>query len=137
MLGAERWDVVAVHLLGVVLGFADGGELGSLEDLEADVAAAFGPFVVLLGEHGDDEAYQRRALGKDPNDVGAAAYLPVQAFAGIVRPDLAPDLLGNAVNATTSVRPRSRCSATPGSLSAKVSRTRSNCAWTEAASGWS
>src|SRR5688572_27776364 len=45
MLGAERWDVVAVHLLG----FADGGELGSLEDLEADVAAAFGHVIPACG----------------------------------------------------------------------------------------
>ncbi len=32
--------------------------------------------------------------GKDPDDVGAAADLAVEAFVGVVGPDLAPDLLG-------------------------------------------
>jgi hypothetical protein len=37
------------------------------EDVEAEVAAAFGPFVVLLGQHGADEADQGIAAGEDPD----------------------------------------------------------------------
>ena len=41
-------------------------ESGPAEDVEAEVAAAFGPFVVLFGEDGADEADQRIAVGKMP-----------------------------------------------------------------------
>jgi hypothetical protein len=36
------------------------------EDVEADVAAAFGPFVVLFGEHGGDQADKRSRSGNMP-----------------------------------------------------------------------
>ena len=36
----------------------------------------------------------RAAVGEDPDDVGAAADLAVESLVGVVRPDLAPDLLG-------------------------------------------
>jgi hypothetical protein len=49
---------------------------------------------VLLGQHGTDQADQGVAIREDAHDVGAAADLQVQAFAGVVGPDLAPDLLG-------------------------------------------
>ena len=68
--------------------------LGSGEDVESEVAAAFGPFVVLLGQDGADEPDDRGAVGEDADDVGAAADLAVEAFVGVVGPDLAPDLLG-------------------------------------------
>ncbi len=42
----------------------------SCQDVEAEVAAAFNPFVVLLGQDGADEADQRGAVGEDPDDVG-------------------------------------------------------------------
>ena len=48
---------------------------------------------MLFGEDGADEACDGVAVGEDPDDVGAASDLPVQPFVGIVRPDLAPDLL--------------------------------------------
>jgi hypothetical protein len=64
----------------------DEGEAGFGEDVEAEVAAAFGPFVVLLGQDGADEADQRLAVGEDPDDVGAAADLPVEAFLGYLKP---------------------------------------------------
>jgi hypothetical protein len=35
------------------------------QDVEADVAAHLGPFVVLFGEHGADEADQGGAVGED------------------------------------------------------------------------
>jgi hypothetical protein len=49
---------------------------------------------VLLGEDGSDEADDRAAVGEDPDDIGAAPDLAVKALLGVVRPDLAPDLLG-------------------------------------------
>ena len=73
------------------------------EDFQADVAALFGPFVVLPGEHGADEPDQGVAVGEDADDVGAAADLAVESFLRVVRPDLPPDGLGNAVKARVSV----------------------------------
>ena len=51
---------------------------------------------MLLGQHGADQAGDGVTVGEDPDDVGAAADLPVQPFLRVVRPDLAPDLLGEA-----------------------------------------
>jgi hypothetical protein len=68
-----------VHLLG---GVGGEGEAGAGEDVDAEVAAAFGPFVVLLGQDGADEADEGVAGGEDADDVGAAADLPVEAFLG-------------------------------------------------------
>jgi len=84
--GAERWDVAGWHLLGGHGGVGDGGEAGAGEDVEAEVAAAFGPLVVLLGQDGADEADQRVAVGEDPDDVGAAADLAVEAFDRYLEP---------------------------------------------------
>jgi hypothetical protein len=56
----------------------DQGDAGSGQDVEAEVAAALGPVVVLLGEDGADEADDRIAVGEDADDVGAAAYLAVE-----------------------------------------------------------
>jgi hypothetical protein len=39
----------------------------------------------LFSEHGADEADQRRAVGEDADDVGAAADLLVEPLLGIVR----------------------------------------------------
>jgi len=57
------------------------------------VAASFDPLVVLLDEDGADEADDAAAVREDPDDVGAPADLAVEAFAGVVAPDLPPDLL--------------------------------------------
>src|SRR5262249_60114135 len=70
-------------------GLAAGGEA-----FQADIAAGFGPFVVLFGQHGADEADDGVAGGEDPHDVGAAADLLVQPLLGVVGPDLPPDLAG-------------------------------------------
>ena len=74
----------------------DGGEAGSalLEQLEAEVAALLGPLVVLFGQDGADEADNGLAIGKNADDVGAAADLAVEPFVGVVGPDLAPHRLG-------------------------------------------
>jgi hypothetical protein len=58
-LGAECWDGVGGGLLGDVVG----GVAGAGEEVEAEVAAAFGPFVVLFGEDCADEADQGVAVG--------------------------------------------------------------------------
>jgi hypothetical protein len=47
------------HLLVFRVLVVDLGEAAFGEDVEADVAAHFGPFVMLLGEHGADQADQR------------------------------------------------------------------------------
>jgi hypothetical protein len=76
-LGAERLEVVARHHLR---GVWRAGDARAGEDVEAEVAAAFSPFVVLFGEDGADEADQGVPAGEDPDDVGAAADFPVQPF---------------------------------------------------------
>ena len=124
-----------LRVCGVRVG--DLGEAAFGEDVQADVAAQLGPFVVLFGEHGADQADQGGPVGKDADDVGAAADLAVQPFLGVVGPDLAPDGFGEAVKAKMSARAASRCSATAGSLSTRASRIRSNWACTASASGWS
>ena len=64
------------------------------QDVQADVAAHLGPFVVLLGQDRTDQADQGIAAGEDPDDVGAAADLPVEPLLRVVAPDLPPDGLG-------------------------------------------
>jgi hypothetical protein len=49
------------------------------KDVEVEVAASFGPFVVLFCEDGAGETDQGAAAGEDPGGVGAAADLPVQS----------------------------------------------------------
>ena len=53
--GAERLEVVGlVHLDsggGVIPGAGGEGDAGAGQDLEAEVAASFGPLVVLLGQY--------------------------------------------------------------------------------------
>ena len=79
------------------LGFGgDGGQAAAGEDVEAEVAAAFGPFVGLFGQDRADEADDRLAVRQDPDRVGAAPDLPVQPFGEVIRPDLGPDLGGEA-----------------------------------------
>ena len=62
----------------------DGSDAAAGEDVEAEVAAAFGPFVVLLGQHGADQADEGVAVGEDADDVGAPADLPVEPLGGVV-----------------------------------------------------
>ena len=56
-------------------GVGDGGESAACEDVEAEVAAAFGPFVGLLGQDGADEADDGFPVREDPDRVGAAPDL--------------------------------------------------------------
>jgi len=75
--GAERR-----HGRGRLLLAAGGGgsESAAVQGVEAEVAAAFDPLVVLFGEDGADEAVQGVAVGEDADDVGAAADLAVEPF---------------------------------------------------------
>ncbi len=50
---------------------------GACENVEAELAAGFDPFVVLLSKHRTDEAEDGGAVGEDDDDVGAAADLLV------------------------------------------------------------
>ena len=70
-----------VHLLAVVV-YEDGA--GSGEDVEAEVAAAFDPFVVLFGEDGADQADDRGPVGEDADHVGAARISRLSRFSGVV-----------------------------------------------------
>lgn len=80
----------------MVVVFVFGGVLAAGEDLEAEISAAFGPFIVLLGQYGAHQAGDRVAVGEDPDHVGTAANLFVQPFVGVVRPDLGPHVLREA-----------------------------------------
>jgi hypothetical protein len=78
-----RWQFrrsVLASSWGLGGGLVGGGECGSgsAEDIEAEVAAAFDPFVVLFSKHGADQADDGRAVGEDADDVGAAADLFVE-----------------------------------------------------------
>ena len=75
---------------GHLLGCGGVERLGSGEDVEAEVVAACDPSVVPFGEVGAREPDGAGAVGEDPDDVAAAADLAVEAFVGVVGPDLAP-----------------------------------------------
>ena len=78
-LGAERREVVVwCHLRGA----GREGDAGAGQDVQAEVAAALSPFVVLLGQDGAHEADQGVTAGEDPDDVGPPAYFPVEAQIG-------------------------------------------------------
>ena len=80
-LGADR----AGDGQGVLLVGGDGrveGGSALCEGLQAEVAALLDPFVVLFGQDGSDEADDGVAVGEDPEDVGAAADLAIEAFVG-------------------------------------------------------
>ncbi len=80
-LGAEFEGGFGDHL---VPGSGDEVQAAFGEDVEAEVAAAFGPFVVLLGQDGADEADQGVSVGEDADGVGAASDLAVEALVRVV-----------------------------------------------------
>ena len=75
-------------MFGSDLGFGggDGGDATAGEDFEAEVAAAFGPFIGLFGEDSPDEADDGGPGGEDADGVGAAANLAVEAFECYLEP---------------------------------------------------
>ena len=64
----------------------DGGEAGLVQQFEAHVAAGFGPFVGLLGQHRTDQPDYRGPVREDPDDVGAPADLLVQPLLWVDAP---------------------------------------------------
>jgi hypothetical protein len=69
-------DGLVGRLFGVV-----GSGLG--QDVESEVAAGFGPFVVLFGQDDADESDDGCPVGEDADDVGAASDFAVEAFVGL------------------------------------------------------
>lgn len=88
-LGGQCWEGL---LVGV--GRGDDVEAGLGEDLESEVAAAFGSFIGLLGQDGTAESDDGITVGEDPDGVCAAADLSVESLVGVVRPDLLPEPFG-------------------------------------------
>jgi hypothetical protein len=86
----------------------DDRELGAGQDVEVEVAAALGPFVVLFGQDGADDADQGVAVGEDADDVGAPADLAVEALVGLFDQIWRQTSSGNAVKVRTSGRAASR-----------------------------
>jgi hypothetical protein len=107
------------------------------EDFQAHVAAGFGPFVVLLGQHRANQADDGVAAGEDADHVGAPADVLVQPFLRVVAPDLPPDLAGKVLKARMSSRAASKCAAAAGSLASGAATIWACRARTEAASGCS
>jgi len=91
MLRADRLN--GIHLFCRASGDGCAAHLG--EDLQAHVAAGFGPFVVLLHEDRAGEADDGVAAGEDADDVGPAPQFAVQALLRVGGPDLAPGLPGH------------------------------------------
>jgi hypothetical protein len=120
--------------VGGLFGGDDFVELGH-GDL-GEIAAGDLPFVVGFDYHGGGQAQERRRVGKDLHDVGAAFDLFVEAFDRVVRPDLLPVCpreRGNAVNASTSALAWFIMVATFGKLPARESATVSH--WAATSSG--
>jgi len=65
--------------------------LRASQDVQTEVAASFGSFVVLLGEHGADQADQAAAVGKIPT-TSVRRRISRLRLLGVVAPDLPPDL---------------------------------------------
>jgi hypothetical protein len=110
---------------------------GSGRHVEVEVAAALGPFVVLLGQDAADPADARVAVGIAAHDVAVPADLGIEPLAGVVAPEPPPALWEDGGERQHVGPAALRCSTALGGLSPRASRTRSNRAGTEAASVWS
>ena len=141
MLRGDRRGVGSGRrVVGVGVGVGVGGQEGESglgEDLQAHVAALFGPFVGLFGQDGTDESDDRGPVREDPDDVGAAADLFVQALLRVVRPDLPPDLVREPGECEQVVAGVVQMCCRVGEPASMVSTTRVNWSRTEPASGWS
>jgi hypothetical protein len=92
---------------------------------------------VLFGQDGADQADEGVTAGEDPDDVGAAADLPVESFLRVVGPDLPPDGLGEGGEGQDVGAGSIQVRGYLRSLPPRASRTRPNWACTDSASGWS
>jgi hypothetical protein len=84
-------DQIGGHLLLLLCG---GDRLRARQDIEAEVAAAFGPLVVLFGQDRTDAAVDAGTVGEDATTSVPAVGLTVEALAGIVGSGLASNLVG-------------------------------------------
>jgi hypothetical protein len=69
------------HISIIGVGFL-AGFLASGQDFGAHVAALFGPFVVLLGQHRTDQPDDGIPAGEDTDHVGPATHFLIEAFLG-------------------------------------------------------
>ena len=69
-----------------------GSVFGGSEGRECHVASADRPLIGLLAQKGADQTDDGGAIGEDADDVGTAPDFFVEAFLGIVGPDLLPYL---------------------------------------------
>jgi hypothetical protein len=70
------------QVVGPLLASAGVDGLGAGEDVESEVAAAFGPFVVLFGEDRAAEPDDRAAVGEDADDADQGLPGPAVPQAG-------------------------------------------------------
>ena len=91
-------ELVDLILVGYWCAAGDYFESRLGQGLAAHVAPGDSPFVVSFHEHGTDEADDGCSAREDPNDVGAAADLLVQAFLGVIGTDLLPVLVREAAD---------------------------------------
>lgn len=77
MLGGQGGEVLSSDH-----GFGGGCEIDAAagQDVQAEVAAAFGPFIGLLGQDGSYKPDDRAPVREDPDRVGTTADLSVQAL---------------------------------------------------------
>lgn len=95
-----------------------------------------GPFVVGLEDDGGDEPGDGGVVGEDPDDVGAALDLAVDALERVGRPDLAPvGLREPGVKARRSSVASLSMAAMSGKRSSSMWTTSPSCERTWAASG--
>lgn len=72
------------------------GEAAASQDVDAEVAMFFVPFLGLLGQDRAEEADYGLTEVEDDVSIGAAAYFAVLSFGGVVEPDVDPHILGEA-----------------------------------------
>jgi len=124
----------------ILFSLGDGeGEAGAGQDVEveAEVASAFDPVVVFLGQDGSDEADQGVAGGEDADHIGPAADRSIESLPGTVGPDLAPDLLGERGEPEHVRAVLLQVRNNFGQFLGQRLKDRSYRATTESASGWS
>ena len=105
--------VVGLLLCG---GVGDGGESAAGKHFESEVAAAFCPFVGLLGQDSADETDDGGPDREDADRIGAATDLPVESLGG--DQIWVQTSLSKPVKARMSSRAPARWSATSGRCSA-------------------
>jgi hypothetical protein len=86
----------------------EGGLAAAGQDVDVDVAAQFGPLVVLLGEQDADEANQGVAAGKIPTTSVRRRISRLRRSCGVLGQTCRKTAFGNAVNARMLARAAAR-----------------------------